>query len=235
MMTPLDEIIGNGQKDRKRMTTTEEIFLQLKADIIAMKLAPGAKISEAEVAKTFDVSRQPVREAFLRLGELNLLQIVPQKATRICKISHQKLRDTRFIRAAIEIEVVRVACHTATVEALAALARNLEEQKVAIKARDAKLLHDLDYEFHRLICVAADRLPAFDAIAENKTHTDRVCGLELADTSGMDGVFEGHTDIFNAIRDGDEDKAVAATRHHLSHLDATLLKASTNHPDLFES
>jgi DNA-binding GntR family transcriptional regulator len=234
-MTPLDEIIGTGHRERKRMTTTEEIFLQLKSDIIAMKLAPGAKISEAEVAKSFDVSRQPVREAFLRLGELNLLQIIPQKATRICKISHQKLRDTRFIRAAIEVEVVRVACRTATVESLAALARNLEDQKVAIEARDAKLLHDLDYEFHRLICVAADCLPAFGAIAENKTHTDRVCGLELADTSGMEGVFEGHTDIFEAIKNGDEEKAVAATRKHLSHLDETLLKASTNHPGLFEA
>jgi DNA-binding GntR family transcriptional regulator len=234
-MTPLDEIIGSGQRERKRMTTTEEIFLQLKSDIIAMKLAPGAKISEAEVAKSFDVSRQPVREAFLRLGELNLLQIIPQKATRICKISHRKLRDTRFIRAAIEVEVVRVACRVATVESLASLARSLEEQKVAIRVRDAELLHDLDYEFHRLICTAADCLPAFEAIAENKTHTDRVCGLELADTTGMEGVFEGHTEIFEALKQGDEEAAVAATRKHLSHLDGTLLKASTNHPDLFEA
>jgi DNA-binding GntR family transcriptional regulator len=221
-------------RDARRMTTTEEVFLQLKSDIISLKLAPGAKISETEVAKAHDVSRQPVREAFLRLGELNLLRIRPQVATRICKVSYQELRNTRFLRAAVEVEVVRIACQVATDKTLAPLAENLAQQEAAIKVRDAKLLQDLDYQFHRLICVAANRLPAFETIAENKTHTDRVCTLELSNTSGMEEVLEGHTAIFRAIQQGNEEVAVAATRHHLRHLDGTLTRASENYPEFFE-
>ena len=222
-------------KHSKRMTNTEEIFLQLKSDIISMKLEPGAKISEAEVAKARNVSRQPVREAFLRLGELTLLQITPQKATRVCKISHQKLRSTRFLRAAVEVEVVRVACHEATPEALDAIADNLAQQKIAVAARDTEALKGLDYTFHKLICIAAGFPPAFQTIAENKMHTDRVCTLELADTSGMTEVLEGHTAIYDAIQQHDEEHAIAMTRHHLRHLDVTLERASEKYPHFFEA
>jgi DNA-binding GntR family transcriptional regulator len=220
--------------EAKRLTTTEEVYRQLKADIISMRLIPGAKISEVEVAKACNVSRQPVREAFMRLGELDLLEIRPQRATRVRKISHQKLRDTRFIRAAVEVEVVRVACEAASPESLDAIAENLRQQQKAVAAGDANHLKELDYDFHRLICLAADRLPAFKVISENKTHTERACTLELNDAAGMQEVLEGHTGIYDAICAGDEVSAVARTRAHLSHLDGTLASASKNNPDFFE-
>lgn len=218
----------------RRLTTTEEVFRQLRADIISMHLLPGSKISEVEVAKTFNVSRQPVREAFMRLGELNLLEIRPQRATRVRKISHQDLRDTRFIRAAVEVEVVRKACRDASPEALERIAENLEQQRRAIKAMDANALKALDYDFHRLICQAAECAHAFKVISENKAHTERACTLELADAQGMQEVLEGHSAIFIALQAKDEKAAVSSTRAHLKHLDATLKAASENHPDFFE-
>ena len=221
-------------KDASRLTTTEEVFRLLRADIISMRLVPGTKISEVEVAKSCGVSRQPVREAFMRLGELNLLEIRPQRATLVRKISHQDLRNTRFIREAVEVEVVRAAAMNATQESLDAIDANLTEQEKALVAGDAAGLKALDYEFHRLICAAADRLPAFKVIAENKSHTERACMLELADAVGMQEVYEGHSEILAAIRDGDVQTAVAKTRTHLAHLDATLESASKNNPDYFE-
>lgn len=221
-------------EDTKRMTTTEEVFRRLKHEIISLQLPPGSKISEVEVAKSCNVSRQPVREAFMRLGELNLLEIRPQRATRVRKISHQDLRNTRFIRAAVEVEVVRVACQTATPEHLELIQENLNQQRLAVDAVDAELLKSLDYQFHNLICIAADCLHAFKVISENKAHTDRACTLELSDAAGMLEVLEGHSEIFQAIRDGDEETAVKRTRIHLRHLDATLFNAAQNHPDFFE-
>lgn len=218
----------------RRMTTTEEVFRKLKSEIISLQLLPGSKISEAEVAKACGVSRQPVREAFMRLGELSLLDIRPQKATRVRKISHQGLRNTRFIRAALEVEVVRMACKVATQEHLDLIQENLDQQRLAVDGADAKKLKALDYEFHNLICLAADRLHAFKIISENKAHTDRACTLELADAAGMLEVLEGHSAIFHAICDGDAEKAVQQTRSHLQHLDSTLSLASKNYPDFFE-
>jgi DNA-binding GntR family transcriptional regulator len=222
-------------KEVKRLTTTEEVFRRLRSDIISLELPPGAKISEVEIAKTCDVSRQPVREAFMRLGELNLVEIRPQRATRVRKISQQELCNTRFIRAAVEVEVVRVACSEASDEHLALLGENLKQQERAVDAKESDVLKELDYQFHNLICIAANRAAAFKTIAENKTHTDRVCTLELSDADGMAEVLVGHTAIFDAVCAGNEEEAVKATRHHLTHLDATLDLASENYPDFFEA
>ena len=227
-------IVIQSSEDTKRMTTTEEVFRKLKHEIISLQLAPGSKISEVEVAKSCNVSRQPVREAFMRLGELNLLEIRPQRATRVRKISLQDLRNTRFIRAAVEVEVVRVACRAAAPEHLELIQENLNQQRLAVDAVDAEMLKLLDYQFHNLICVAADCLHAFKVISENKAHTDRACTLELSDAAGMLEVLEGHSEIFHAICDGDEETAAEKTRIHLRHLDATLFNASQNYPDFFE-
>lgn len=220
--------------EQKRQTTAEEVFHRLKDDIISLRLTPGAKLSEVEVAKIYDVSRQPVREAFMRLGDLNLLQIRPQKATLVRKISLQDLQNTRFIRVALEVEVVRRACEVVTEDGLALLQENLKQQKKAVDAEDPAQLHRLDYEFHRLICEAADCSPTFKVIAENKAHTDRVCTLELSDACGMAEILEGHSDIVDAIARRDPILAVERTRHHLAHLDSTLEKACENYPDYFE-
>lgn len=219
--------------DEKRQTTADEIFINLYSDIISLRLSPGDKLSEAEIAKQYGVSRQPVREAFMRLGELDLLQIRPQKATLVPKISLNAIKNTRFIRAAIEVEVVRRACEVATKENIELLDSNLKVQKAAIAANDALQLRELDYEFHRLICVAAECLPAFKIISENKAHTDRVCSLELSDKKGMQEVYEGHFNIVKAIKAKDVEAAVSYTRHHLAHLDETLVIADKKHPDYF--
>lgn len=220
--------------DTRRHTSAEEIFEKLKDDIVSLRIRPGAKLSEVEIAKQYDVSRQPVREAFLRLAGLNLLLIRPQKATLVRKISLQDLKNTRFIRAAIEVEVVRVACKLNDKTRLMPLRENLEKQAKAIENNDPALLHNLDYQFHQLICEAADRSQAFSVIAAYKAHTDRVCTLELSDVFGMNEVLEDHRNIVNAIESQDEELAVALTRHHLSHLDGTLFKACENHANFFE-
>ncbi|MEP1443795.1 MAG: GntR family transcriptional regulator [Hyphomicrobiales bacterium] len=218
----------------KRQTTADEVYQQLQSDIISFRLAPGTKLSEVEVAKLYDVSRQPVREAFVRLGDQSLLQIRPQKATLVRKISVSELNNTRFIRASVEVEVVRRACEKATEENLDLIDFNLMQQEKAVKAGDSNLLHNLDYEFHRLICLTGDCLAAFKTIAENKTHTDRVCTLELAHACGMSEVLDGHHNIVNAIKSKDEETAVKMTRIHLSHLDDTLKEAREEYPDYFE-
>lgn len=113
----------------QRRTTADEIFDQLQADIVAMRLPPGTKVSESEVAKQHGVSRQPVREAFIQLNNLGLLQVRPQKATLVRKISIQGILNARFIRTAVEIEVMRDACKSATEKDFSQFNINLKARK----------------------------------------------------------------------------------------------------------
>lgn len=218
----------------ERRTAADDIFEQLRLDIVNLRLLPGTKLSEADVASRQEVSRQPVREAFIRLSNMNLLHVRPQKATLVRKISNSDILNARFIRTAIDVEVVRRACVSASADNLADIEKNLSNQKKAVQNNNGDLFHDLDYDFHQLICVAANCAFAFKTIAENKSHVDRLCMLSLASSGSREVLLEDHTKIFEALKQNSADEIVVLTRHHLSRLDATLIDARKKHPTYFE-
>jgi DNA-binding GntR family transcriptional regulator len=51
-------------------TSVDVVFYHVYEASVSLELLPGAKISEAEIAAQFGVSRQPVRDAFSRLAHL---------------------------------------------------------------------------------------------------------------------------------------------------------------------
>lgn len=218
----------------KRQTIADDVFSYLRDEIISLTIEPGTQLSEAEVAKKFEVSRQPVREAFLRLAELDLLMIRPQKATLVKKISLSEIAHTRFIRQAVEVEIVRVASQVASDRSIEALRESLRQQIKARDGNDPSELRLLDYDFHSLICDAANQSNAFTVVSEFKAHTDRICRIELDDEEGMAETIEGHTRIVEAIAGKDATAAAENARDHLAHLDSTLQSAQAKFPQYFE-
>ena len=81
----------------------QRLYQALRQAIIRMVLAPGRALSEKEIADTFDVSRQPVREAFIRLSESGLLEVRPQRGTYVVRISEGAVMEARFVREAVEV------------------------------------------------------------------------------------------------------------------------------------
>jgi DNA-binding GntR family transcriptional regulator len=104
------------------------VFQELRNAIFTMRFRPGQAVSELDIATQFGVSRQPVREAFIKLGEAGLLSVRPQRGTFIVKISVKQVFDTRFVREAVELAVVRRACTEMTTSGLETLRVNLKAQ-----------------------------------------------------------------------------------------------------------
>ena len=87
----------------------QRIVSRLRHAIVTMRIKPGEKLSEQEIADRFGVSRQPVREAFIKLAEAGLVRVLPQRGTLVVKISVAAVEDARFVREAIECAVTREA------------------------------------------------------------------------------------------------------------------------------
>lgn len=217
-----------------RRTGADEVFDFLHGQISSLKLMPGARISEAEVAKRFDLSRQPVREAFIRLANLNLIRIRPQKATLVRGFSYEAIKRSRFIRLAIECEAVRRACAIVDDAQIARLRRALDRQSDAIAGNDIDRFHKLDYEFHRAICGAAGCEFVFTTVQENKALVDRLCLLSLAEATEMDNLLADHTEIVDGLAKRDENAVVEAITRHLSRLDETIADIRRSHANYFE-
>ena len=223
-----------GSSKFSRRTTTDDIFDQLYADITSLNLKPGTKVSEIEISKQFDVSRQPVREAFIRLSNMGLLQVRPQRATIVRKISLQEVSDSRFIRTAIEVEVARAACARFGDEHKNDFEANLAQQKLCVDQNDFMSFKVLDADFHRQLCYTAGCEMAFRTISAGKAQVDRLCTLSLTRETEFEQIFEDHVKIYELLKRGDSDGLVALTRKHLSRLDEIIAEASASDEDYFE-
>lgn len=206
----------------------------LREAVVTMRLQPGAMLSEQDVAGRLGVSRQPVREAFIKLGEVGLLRILPQRGTQVVRISRKGVEDARFIREAIECAVVREAARLADRAAARRLADSLARQRRALKSGDGPALFALDEEFHLLLAEAAGRPAAWRMVEDIKPQMDRVRFLDMGSAIPMKTVTAQHEVILDAVRAGDPDAAEAAMRDHLSEILRSLPKIAAENPDLFE-
>lgn len=218
----------------ERRTSVDDIFEHLREEILSLHLRPGDKISEAEVASQFGVSRQPVRDAFSRLANLDLLLIRPQRATEVRRFSTREIVKSRFVRAAIEKEVLRRASEFCDADGAAQLEAELAKQEAAVKDMDLDGFGALDYEFHKLLCQIAQADFAFDVIMVEKSKVDRLCTLGLSKEDRMPELVEDHRVIADAIINHDADRAVTAGMQHLSRLDETIERISQSNANYFE-
>lgn len=219
---------------RERGTSVDEVFGHLYQEINALRLLPGAKISEAEIAARFNVSRQPVRDAFSRLENLDLLLIRPQKATEVKRFSHKAIVKSRFIRAAIESEVIRRAASACSKSDARRLDICLKQQQKIVDKGDYEVFSKLDYEFHHLLCEIAQVEFAFSVISSEKAKLDRLCVLSLSGGDRLSQLLDDHQQIAEFTKTGKTEEAVAAVVLHLSRLDETIAKISVENADYFD-
>lgn len=215
-------------------STADVVFERLHEEIVTLAILPGSKISEADVARRFGVSRQPARDAFRRLHNLDLLEIRPQRATVVRRFSLEEIETTRFVRLAVELEVMERACQLWDGARADRLARNLDEQSDALAAGDAGLFHELDYGFHKLICDLSDLPKAFETINQCKRKVDRLCVLSLSNNQSVADVLDDHRAIASALGRRSAQDARALIRLHVSRLDQTIAEIHRAHTDYFQ-
>ena len=213
-------------------SATDQVFDAIYRAIISQELPPGAKISEVEIAGQFDVSRQPVRDAFFRLSKLGFLSIRPQRATRVTKISEQAVRNAAFVRTALEVACFAVALERLEATGLAELRALLQAQQDAV-TRDARAeFHDLDDAFHRRICEIAGHGHVWALIREQKAHMDRVRFLSLSQDSQL--ARDEHVQILDALEARDAVRTEAMVRQHLSRILTFVSQIRETHGEYFE-
>ena len=84
------------------MLLRDNVYENLRSDILTCRLAPGDDMREQELAERYAVSRQPVREALLRLEREHLVTVQPRQGYRVNPISLADARDLLRFRLALE-------------------------------------------------------------------------------------------------------------------------------------
>jgi DNA-binding GntR family transcriptional regulator len=210
-----------------------QVFSRLRDAIVTLKLLPGQRLSEAEIAKTMEVSRQPVRGAITRLAEVGLIRVLPQRGSYVVKISEQAVLDARFMRETLEVAIAKELAEQPVQGFFESIEKNLARQKTAAEAGDRDEFIKLDDYFHRSIAEAAGHLHAWRVVETEKAQMDRVRYLTYPSTPPMDAVVDQHSAIFRAIRSGIPEQVEDKMRLHLSNIVSSMAWAAENYPEYF--
>jgi len=98
-----------GERGATGATRTLEVYHQLKQQILALELAPGQLVTEAELAQTFGISKTPVREALAHLQHEALVEVVGRSGYRVTPLTLKQARELFGLRTVLEGEAAALA------------------------------------------------------------------------------------------------------------------------------
>lgn len=196
----------------------EQAYRILRNEIVRMELKPGTVISTQDTAIRLNISRTPVREAFIRLQGESLLEISPQKATVVSRIDFNRVYQEWFIREALEVENMRSFASMASKETIEAMKHNISEQYVALEAKDHERYLELDNSFHQLEFVDTNGDLAASLIRQMNGHYDRVRMISSKQEGVADIIISEHEKLVQYISRKDAEGAVDLLRKHIREL-----------------
>ncbi len=178
---------------------------------------------EADLAARFEVSRQPVREALLRLEQERLVTVLPRQGYRVNAVSVSDARDLLRFRQALEPACVAEACEAADAAVLDGLDafRSFTDDS----EHDAFIAYNRD--FHTALAAASGNRRMARAARELIEQSDRLTRASLTGIRGRDPaqLVAEHVAIIDAVQARDARTAGRLVRDHIAKAEKRILAA----------
>ena len=198
-----------------RPMASSRIYDDLRQRILSLELPPGTALTRADLAREYDVSQTPLRDAMQRLDQDGLIRIYPQCRTLVTKINLAQIREALFLRQALESEVVMTLTRAPKPDTIAQLRSVIAMQReVAPDHTQLRRFQELDEYFHFLMFEGVGHPNLHALLRSQTTDMDRVRRLQTFSAERVGTIIDGHERIVAAIDSGDVDRAVGEIRFH---------------------
>ena len=161
--------------DLREASKAERVYEHLRRRIRELALPPGAPLRKEEIALELGVSRAPVSEAIARLAEEGLVEVFPQHGSFVAPIRAADVRESLFIRTALETEAMRRLAPVADAPAVRRARRQPGRPGRGAGRGDLARFYDLDEALHALIFAAAETPRALSACSTPPARRSTAC------------------------------------------------------------
>ncbi len=203
----------------------DAVYARLKDEILGCRLQPGEELREQELAGRFEVSKQPVREALLRLEQERLITVLPRQGYRVNPVSLADARDIFRFREVMEPACAADAARHATDEALAALD--------AFRTFDASKSDFIRYNraFHVAVAMCSPHRRMREEVVDLVAQADRLVLVSIGAMQGRDPdrLIAEHVAIIEALQSRDGRKAARLLRDHIADAEKRVVAALSRH------
>jgi len=209
------------------------VYDRIKAMATTFRLRPGERVNELELARQLGVSRTPVREALNRIAAEGFLVATPNRGYTVRPLDAQQLMDLYEYRATVELGVVRLVCARASDQALAELARSVEDSRDEVD-HDAQALRLLsrDEAFHEHLASLAGN-PEF--LRSVRSLNERIRFPRWIDLKARrNKTCNDHADLVRALQSRDAAVVQALMSQHIDkHLDHVIELTRAGYAEIY--
>jgi DNA-binding GntR family transcriptional regulator len=208
---PIGKGVGEGEGEGLReQRSTQFAYQRLKQKILDNDYPPSAQVLESELAREFNVSRTPVREALVRLEQEGLLTIVPRHGARISALSPSDMREIYELLMSLEPTAVELLARRRPSSAeISTLVEACDAMESSLKGSppDLKAWAHADEAFHiNLARLCGNRrLAAMIMQVWDQAHRARMFTLSLRPLPVKS--TQEHRAVVDAILAGDSERA----------------------------
>lgn len=196
---------------------SDRVYDLIRASILDGSRAPGSRVVESEIARSFSISQAPVRDAVRRLVHAGLVTSEPRRGSYVTELSEEDFAMARQLRAALEGIGARAAVEHLTERDLTELREIVALMGEAVAAGGFAEFRSLDMRFHHRVMVIADG-------AVLGRVWDTLEPLLISQHAISDPAYAGersklvrwHSDLIEALESRDPEVASAAFAAHAS-------------------
>ena len=212
-------------------TNRRVVYETLRRRVLNLELPPGTALSENELAAALGVSRTPVRESLILLGEEGLVQVFPQVGSFVSRVDPDRVRDAQFLREAVELAALDDLPPELDPEVVAELRANLDRQ--VAPGIGLEEFFELDEAFHHGLLQLSGHARAWSTVVSAKGHLDRARRLGLKEKNTTAPFADQHREIFDAVVARDLPRARDTMRTHLRAVFEDVERIRQHSPELF--
>jgi DNA-binding GntR family transcriptional regulator len=224
---PLKDLIGELDFSSRR-SLSEDVVDRLRNMIVRGVFDGGQHLSEAVLAETFEVSRGPIREAFVALEREGLVKLERHRGARVTILSQPDIDEIYTLRTSLERLAVERAVRVADEEDFAAMSEAVDELRRAVKAADVHRVVELDVHFHDLIYRAAHHNRLYLAWSTLRPQIETFLHTRSADSKNyLTKAVREHSELRDVIRSKSKRNATAMIETHLRSAYERLSKLSS--------
>ncbi len=188
-------------------------------------LEPGERLMEVQLADELGISRTPVREAIRKLEQEGYVIMMPRRGTYVSNISEGDVKEIFEIRSALESLAAGLAARRIEQNELEDLQSLLNEIEGYIKQNNIEKIVETDVKFHGLLYQVSRNNRLVGIINNLKEQLARFRTLSMSYPGRLQATFEEHSEMVEAISNGDVSSARDAAERHMEQAEETLLKA----------
>ena len=225
--------------NKKHAGTYQQVYRQLRNEILHLELPPGSSIGEIETAARFQTSRTPVRDAFKILEIEGLLEIKPHIGTFVSHIDLRTVSDILYMRCTMEQVIFKELSQTLNKSQEYKICLLLQKQKELLESdvpleEMARTFIVHDNEFHYALYELAGRknISLFYSAVNSQYERFRTF-INLGGKDELQRLYNEHEQIWNCIVSKDLEKLDDCISHHLYDGFNSSMKVIRDYPDYF--